>query len=142
MLNKTKVEDSLLQLRDVTNRFQVLHELQVTQLRLWPYAVDPSIIENRAEVDFDAQKVYYYWALPKKPKIDRDYLKRLNALLDSVRFMLGKEWGVEIQNMFNKETIFSSEDVRPIPAPVSATAIRGRNRPSRRVANRKRKTRS
>jgi hypothetical protein len=136
--DKTKIEEKLLQLRDLTNYGRFLHELQVTQLRCWPYAVDPTINENRAEVDFDAQKVYYYWMLPKKPKIDKDYLKRLNALLDSIRFMLGKEWGVEIQNLSTKETIFTSEqDVSRLPA-----ASRSRNSTRRRVANRKRKTRS
>lgn len=109
IVNDKPLEHKLMQLRDLTRRWGVLDELQIAQLRLWPFAVDPSIAKNNVEVDFDKHLVSFNW-LGEKSKKDKGYGSRIKDLDEKVRFLLGGEW--QIQILYNEKTIFVSEEDR------------------------------
>ena len=141
-MNAPKIKDSnelFLQLRAFSTQFQCLHELQVEHLKKWPYAVDPNLDSSTAQVDFDNKKLVYLWTFKGKEKLPKDYQHRLQELCKGVRFLLGNDWSVEIQDLFKKESIFSSEqDASGI---TKKPRKPGRSSPKR-LVNRPRKKRS
>jgi hypothetical protein len=81
----------LVMLRGMTERFGSLHEAQVLQLKLWPFAVDPGLVSSKANVDMEGKLVEFLWeggAAKRGPK----YQARLKTLDGSVKFLLGDGW--------------------------------------------------
>jgi len=130
-VNEHPLESKLLQLRDLTRRFGTLDPLQEAQLRLWPFAVDPELDNNVADIDFDTYTVYYKWVRPKK-KLDKNYGKRLLELEDQIRFLLGANWKLQI--LCNGQTIFTSGKDVGKPEPKPAKTVRSRNSQRRKPA--------
>lgn len=100
-------EQQLQYLKGVTTRTGGLHEAQVLQLKLWPYTVDPEISDTKAEVDVAHKAIDYHWVLlsrPRKWSPDKRYTGRLEALVSSVKWMLGDTWKVQV--FMNGERIF------------------------------------
>lgn len=126
-------ETQLLGLRSLFQQFGVLHELQITQLKYWPYAVDTSLESSEAEVDMDNCIIKFIWKAPKLPTVNAKYLVRLKELLKNVQFLLGEEWKIQI--LFNSETIFGTEDCVQ-RAPINTR--KARKQPKRKPSNRRR----
>jgi hypothetical protein len=101
----------LLRLRALTGHLGALHEAQVLQIRLWPFAVDPLILDNgvEAKIDINGQKISYLWKAkrPAKWKPDTPYRLRLKALKEAIKLMLGEVWSFNIK--LNGKAIFSKE---------------------------------
>lgn len=66
------------------------------QLRLSPFAVDPTIEKSTAEVDYDAETVRFRWVGSKADHASKRYRDRLDRLAEVVRSMVGKDWKVEV----------------------------------------------
>ena len=100
--------EQLVLLRDMTERLGVVHEAQALQLRLCPYAVDPSLESSVAEVNLDEKKVFFRWGSPQRgvtsQGFDAAYKKRLKALDQHIRFMFGESWTVVVT--MNGSSIF------------------------------------
>jgi len=107
-LNNLNWTEQLVVLRDLTRRFETLHEAQVLQLKLWPYTVDPTIQSNQAGVDFEAKKVIFNWTGSKMKSYDKRYRKRLQELANNIKFLLGEDWCIEVYSEVgsNKILIF------------------------------------
>ena len=96
--NKPKPLDwsaQLVMLRGMTRRFNILHEAQSLQLRLWPFVVDPSLDKTEAHVDIEGKMVNFIWIGSKK-KIDAKYQYRLKTLDSNVKFLLGEDWSMSV----------------------------------------------
>ena len=128
IINDKPLEFKLMQLRDLTRRWGVLDDMQITQLRLWPFAVDPSLYKNNVEVDFDKHLVSFNW-LGEKTKKDKGYISRIKDLDEKVRFLLGGEWKIQI--LFNGKTIFVTEDAKPARKPAKPDRRRNLRKSSR-----------
>jgi hypothetical protein len=116
----------LVLLKDLTERFQALHEAQKMQLQLWPFTVDPTIERSMAEVDFDSKTVTFYWMNSKK-KIDKKYQERLNALGRNIKdVLLGSSWNTIV--ILDNKTIYNSVD----------TNVKGTRKKTRRGSSRSR----
>lgn len=89
------VEEQLLGLRDLSRKFKCLHELQVLQLKNWPFAIDPKIDKSTSTVDLEGKKVVYRWTGPKLVK-DKNYDYRLSELARCVKFLLGGEFTLQV----------------------------------------------
>jgi len=85
----------LVMLRGMTERFQSLHEAQKLQLQLWPFVVDTSLANTKANVDMEAKTVQFVWT-GSSMKIGPKYNQRLKVLDDSVKFLLGNDWTVTV----------------------------------------------
>ena len=86
----------LLALKDMTKRFNCLHEGQALQFRLMPFAVDPSLDKSEAAIDFETKVVTFTWTGSALDYDSKDYRTRLLGLEEHVRFMLGDEWNVDV----------------------------------------------
>jgi hypothetical protein len=103
----------LLKLRALTGTLGALHEAQVLQIRLWPFAVDPLILDNgvEAKIDINGKKISYLWKA-KRPvnwKPDKSYQLRLRALKEAIETMLGEDWSFSIK-MNGKPIFFKRKD--------------------------------
>ena len=127
---KFTYQEQLVILRDLYQRTGALHEAQVLQLKLWPFAVDPKLDKSKADVDLDNKVVTFTW-VGKKSKKDKKYNYRLEELYKHLRFMLGDDWIMRIH--LNGSLIFplDTKHVKPI-----------RNNRIRKSSNRKKSTRA
>ena len=125
----------LVLLRGLFQRFGVLHEAQVLQLRLWPFAVDPSLNKSEAKVDMEARVVTFLWT-GSTFNIDKKYQSRLKTLSDNVKFLLGEVWSIEV--ILEGITIFSTPDTN-VSKPSNRSANRKLKRPNRKPKRAKRK---
>lgn len=100
-------EEQLIVLRDLTKRTSGIHEAQVLQLRLWPFAVDPTLEKAEAHVgpEEDPPLVRYVWT-GSKLTVDKPYCDRVLELVRCVKFILGNNWSVEVQK--DGEVIFGN----------------------------------
>lgn len=100
----------LVALQGMTERLGVLHDAQVLQLKMWPFAVDPELAGASAEVDIPAKRLVMLWLDPKKPNgfaPKGHYLTRLKHLARSVKLiLLGAAWSFEVQ--MNGAVIYTS----------------------------------
>ena len=103
--NKLDWTAQLVMLRSMTERFGSIHEAQALQLKLWPFTVDPSLINSKAEVDVEGKGVDFYWErLGTDFVINRGYQKRLKELENNVKFLLGDNWLMTVR--LNQTLIF------------------------------------
>jgi hypothetical protein len=133
-------ESQLAMLRQLTKRTGVVHEAQVMHLRLWPFSVDPELTRAVAKVDLDKRVVNYEWEDPDKRegwRPDRQYLTRVDRLLESVRFLLGEGWELTIK-MNGSTTIFASRTTSARKGKQSASK-RGKRRAGTRSKKRNRR---
>jgi hypothetical protein len=90
----------LLRLRSLTGHLGALHEAQVLQLRLWPFAVDPLLLDKgvKAQIDINGKKIRYTWKAKRstKWKPDKAYLGRVKVLQEAIKTMLGEDWSFTI----------------------------------------------
>ena len=93
----------LLKLRALYEATGGLHEGLVQQLKLWPYAVDPSLETSVCKVDEEAKKVIYEWESPLQ-KRDKGYNNRLKELLKAIKLILGDPFDLQI--LLNGTPIF------------------------------------
>jgi hypothetical protein len=96
----------LLMLRDMTERFETMHEAQVLQIKLWPLAVDPGLTQSVANIDIKGKSLTYTWERPAWNP-DRGYQKRLRGLADAIETYFGPTWHLKI---------IQNGGVLPIPA--------------------------
>lgn len=91
-------EQQLLALRSLTQQTGILHEAQVHQIKLWPFAVDPTLTANEAAVDLENKAVTYQWKRPGAPPLptDKRYFARLQKLAEAVAFLLGPDWRLTV----------------------------------------------
>jgi hypothetical protein len=92
-------------LREMTERTGCLHEAQVLQIRLWPFAVDPSLDTTHADVDLEKRSLTYHWEAKNASTVDKNYRHRLNELSKSVDLLLGPSWAMDVR--LNGVSIFS-----------------------------------
>jgi hypothetical protein len=121
----------LLKLRVLTGTLGALHEAQVLQLRLWPFAVDPLILDKgvEAKIDINGKKISYLWKAKRSVnwKPDKLYLLRLKALKEAIKTMLGEDWSFTIK-MNGKVIFFKRKDGKSRKDRTKGFAGRKRNR--------------
>lgn len=104
------LEQELLQLRDMTERFEVLHEAQRVQLVNWGLVVLDHIEKSEdmgLEVGFENHLVEYEVKranMKKRPVALRD---RCSQLTDWVRWLLGDKWNVRVKQ--GRKILFNSK---------------------------------
>ena len=86
----------LVQLRDMTSKFDCIHEAQALQFRLMPFAVDNTLDKSEAAIDFETKVVKFTWTGSNLDYDSPNYRRRLLGLEGHVRFILGDTWNVEI----------------------------------------------
>ena len=104
--------DKLMALRDMTKRTGIIYELQMVQLKNWPYVVfdvtDNLILpdDHKRILSFDLT----FKPTKKKPKGYKKYLKERSEILEGwVWQILGGEWKVKIRNHDTKDWVFQGE---------------------------------
>ena len=117
---QVSTEMQLIGLRALFEQFGVLHELQILQLKYWPYSIDPNLTSSEAEVNMEDKVVSFTWVAEKPSKINPKYISRVKELLKMVRFLLGDDWAIQI--LLNNESIFSRNDCFPAPKPTPSRA--------------------
>jgi hypothetical protein len=98
-LDNLSNDEQIAVLRGLTKRTEILHEAQVLQLRLWPFAVDPSLSNSEASIDFPTHQVSFAWKDTDKSqtwKATSKYLSGIDRLQESVRFLLGNGWKISV----------------------------------------------
>jgi hypothetical protein len=73
----------------------VLHEAQVLQLKLWPVVVYPHV-DRKHEFTVDFYKKLVKFKLKAVERAPTKMMHRGNQLLEWVRFLLGKDWKIEV----------------------------------------------
>lgn len=95
----------LVMLRGMTERFGSIHEAQALQLKLWPFTVDPMLVNTKAEIDMEGKRIDFYWVSSYiRSSIDKKYKKRLKELESNVKFLLGADWTMTVH--LNQTLIF------------------------------------
>jgi len=104
------IKKQLMQLKPILKQFGIMHEAQVMQVKLWPYAVDPKLETSVAEVDIEGAVLSYKWNSafinPDKP-----YFERLTELQNTVKMFFGSEW--ELKVLLNGNPIFPVTKEKP-----------------------------
>lgn len=85
---------AMLQLRDLTTRFGVIHEFQALQLKIWPRLVLPHTTESVAKLNVEQCRVDFH--IKTKGKAPTQMKQRLAGLNDSVKLLLGDWWEVRV----------------------------------------------
>ena len=67
---QVSTEMQLIGLRALFEQFGVLHELQILQLKYWPYSIDPNLTSSEAEVNMEDKVVSFTWVAEKPSKIN------------------------------------------------------------------------
>lgn len=96
-----KVLDSLLQLRALTERMGCLHELQVVQLKNWPWVLFTHLSKCEIVPDVETKIVTFNLVLNKKKKAPKGVKKRYEVLDEWVKTLLGDDWLIKVMS---KET--------------------------------------
>lgn len=87
----------LLRARDMTRRTGTLIEAQMLQLRLWPQVVFKDVLDVTIDpLDINGKTVNYLLRISKAPK-GKDLAKRVGALEDWLRSLLGDDWALTIK---------------------------------------------
>ena len=130
----------LVVLRDLSKRFELLHQAQELQLALWAeVCVDSGynyLEKNMFKAVFSTKTVHYEWT-GKFPKLTDKYLSRLSELHRNVQFLLGSEWNLQI--------LFNGVPIYPIRENAGKSGNSSRNRRAkkrRKLANRTRSKRT
>lgn len=94
----TKVEltptQQLMLLRDLTAKTGILHEAQVQQIKLWPFAICPNVGKSEAHVSVEKQTIEYHLT-PEKGQIKLNP-KIMEKFMEGVSLLLGPEWRIQI----------------------------------------------
>ncbi|NBT57436.1 hypothetical protein EBT16_01505 [bacterium] len=97
--------EQLMLLRDLTKRTGVLHEIQVTNLKLWPMIAFTHA--QTSEFTWDVDKHNVTFSLTTKGASPKSMRARFDWLDQSVKALLGPEWGITV-NMNGKEKFSST----------------------------------
>ena len=84
------VEKTLLSLKDMTFRTGVLHEAQISQLKIWGAALSPKSNSFEIKIDTNSGVVVYCFDKIKKN------INIFKALNNSVKWLLGNEWTLKV----------------------------------------------
>lgn len=87
--------EQLAALREVPNLAGGLHELQVTQLKMWAFVAAPHLRRHEFDWDVEGKTINYRFWFSKR-KAPADFKKRLEALDRSIKSMLGEDWTVHV----------------------------------------------
>ena len=92
----------LLRAKDMTRRTGTLVEAQTLQLRLWPQVVFKDVLDVTIDpLDVDGKTVNYLIRMSKPPK-GKDLAKRVAALEDWLRSLLGDDWMLVVKTRQKK----------------------------------------
>ncbi len=140
-LNNLDHSQQLALLRGLTKRTGAIHEAQVMQLRLWPFAVDPQLDRAEADVDVEGKQVLYRWENSDAPRNfapDKKYAERLTKLEDSIKFMFGASWKVTVA--LNGNSIFPLKKIARVKPPTKRKpAPKRRATPAKKAGKRTRR---
>jgi hypothetical protein len=133
----------LVMLRDLSRRFECLHEAQELQLRYWQFCVDPDMDLEACTctVDFSTKRVGYSW--PAGPPLDDAYRARLKLLAWWVSVLLGDDWHTTVSRP-NNVVIFEGygeKPKKPVRRGTAKRARKGRTRAARAARKTTRRTR-
>lgn len=94
-----KVEEQLIQLRDLTRRMGVLHEGQALQLRMWLLVSAGSDFFKDYEIDYNFPSKVVTFKLIKADmkKAPSNLDKRFQALADNVGWLLGEDHSIKVK---------------------------------------------
>lgn len=88
----------LLALRNLTERFGIVHEAQQIQLRYWPFVADPGLDNSVAKVDIEAKTVHFVWTRRRAPLLGNAYRFRIDRFVQEIHdTLLGPDWRVTIE---------------------------------------------
>jgi hypothetical protein len=100
-------------LKDLTQRTGIIHELQMIQLKHWPYVVfditDNLILpdDHKRVLSFDV--TFAKKKKSKKAEKDLPLKDRAKILEGWVWEILGKEWKVKVRNRVTKDWVYQGE---------------------------------
>lgn len=99
-LKEGHIAEQLTQLRGFASRYGVLHEAHLLHLKIWPRVLFPTSISSVAKVDQAQRFVKILVKFQDKPPPMKDQKLAVARLLESVQWMLGREWKVEVRINF------------------------------------------
>jgi hypothetical protein len=88
-MDAKSVQEQLGMMKDLTKKFDVLHESQIIQLRYWPYISVEDLKNHEFKVDIEAKTIVYtmYGTEPSDSH-------RMDFLTNNIKWLLGAEWEV------------------------------------------------
>lgn len=121
VVNKpTLLQEKLAQAREVTKLTGGLHDIQVHQLKLWPFCVVPHAEKSSFVWDPDAKTVEFTVTLGKE-RPPSGWKEKLPMLETWVRTLLGKEWSILIKTS-------SGDTFYPVKAVKKPSKSKGRKK--------------
>lgn len=106
MSNTLDKAEQLALLKEMLASRGILHEAQVLQLKIWPLIAMEHATSSETRFYFDEKLVVFVVKVPKKAKEPKDMKVRLEKLTESVKWLLGDEYNVEVCQ--GRKTIFRS----------------------------------
>jgi len=95
-MSNDKTLQDLLNLRALTDRMGCLHELQVVQLKNWPWVLFNNLTRFDVVPDVKTKIVEFRFSLSKTKKMPKDSKKRFDALNEWVKTLLGNDWLIKV----------------------------------------------
>lgn len=87
-----ETQEQFAQLRDMTRRSGVLHDAQVTQLKLWPRVIIPGCLKSEAAVSTQDGTVTFRLSI--RGRQAKGFAEGVKRVADGVQWLLGDEYSV------------------------------------------------